>query len=109
MGALLQSEMVMSLIIPNLYMGSYEDASDLKSLSAVNIKGIVSIGCSADVDIDPNTFERLSYSDILDKPEQPILHIMEVTSAFVSRFLTYNSAVLVSRNNIFFTPWRREG
>lgn len=97
----------MSLIIPNLYMGSYEDASNLRSLSAANIDGIVSIGCSTDADIDPNTFERLSYSDILDKPEQPILHILEETATFVRRFLSNNSAVLVSRNNIFFTPWRR--
>ena len=89
----------MSLIIPNLYMGSYEDASDLKSLLAVNIKGILSVGCSAHADVNFDIHEPLSYKDILDKPEQPILHLLEETSAFISRFLTNNTAVLVSLTN----------
>ena len=87
----------MSLIIPNLYMGSYEDACDLISLSAVNVKGIVSIGCSTHADVGSNIYERLSYKDILDKPEQPILHLLGESCAFIDRFLKNNTAVLVSQ------------
>jgi hypothetical protein len=84
----------MTAILPNLYIGSQEDANDVNFIMSKGIMRIISIGCPS-----PNhtmILECLTYEEILDTPEQPILGILQEANLFIQASLTARFAVLVS-------------
>lgn len=86
--------MVMNFVVQNVYIGSLEDANDVESMVKAKITKIISVGCpSPSIMKSP---DHLSFEDILDKPEQPILQILEETNSFLKRAFEDDSAVLVS-------------
>ena len=76
--------------------------SDLKSvtidsLNSYEIGLIISLGCNIDNIIKDSIIdiERASYSQILDQPEQVILHILNDTNILINKAMKTNKNVLV--------------
>ena len=96
----------MSFVIHNLYIGSLEDADDVESMRRQNITRILSVGCSSSN--NSCTVNTLSYEDILDKPEQPIIPILQETNEYIKKSITEGSAILVSsRKGLHLIPSKR--
>lgn len=86
--------MVMNIVTQSIYIGSLEDANDVESMLKANITKVISVGCPSPSTV--TSLDCISFEGILDKPEQPILQILEETNSFLKRALEENSAVLVS-------------
>jgi hypothetical protein len=94
--------MVMDLIYENNELNNKLYISDLNSitidsLNSFDIGLIISLGCNIDNIIKDNVIniERISYSNILDQPEQIILHILNDTNIIINKAMKTNKNVLV--------------
>lgn len=98
--------MVMSFVICDLYIGSLEDADDVEAMKLKNITKLVSLGCSTSE--DSGVVQKLSFENILDKPEQSIIPILTETNEFIKNSIVEGSATLVSDSEeLHFNPTER--
>lgn len=70
----------------------------IDSLNSYEIGFIISLGCNIDNIIKDNTIdniERISYPELLDQPEQIMLHILNDTNMFITNAMKSNKNVLV--------------
>ena len=89
----------MSFVIHDLYIGSLEDADNDEIMRLKNITKLVSLGCSTSN--NSCAVKKLSFEDILDKPEQSIISILTETNEFIKNSIAEGSAILVSNSKNF--------
>lgn len=79
-------------IIPGLYVGNKEVASDASKLSEYQIRKVISLGCTVP---HHEPVEYLGISSLLDTPEALILNILPETTDFIATALKDGVNVLV--------------
>ena len=89
----------MSFVIHDLYVGSLEDADNDEAMRLKNIKKLVSLGCSTSN--NSCAVKKLSFEDVMDKPEQSIVSILTETNEYIRDSIAEGSAILVSDSKNF--------
>jgi len=86
---------MMDAVLPWLWVGSLEAASDGAGLQARGITRIISVGCVPDPPPTPTPEEWLKYPEFLDMPHEPLCSIFAETTAFMQRAKEEGQRVLV--------------
>ena len=85
----------MSLILPNLYLGSLKVASDEQFLKSHKIKHILSVGQFSQFKLKAGVVKRHKMLKVKDNSSEPISEYFWLASEFINEALNNEEGVIV--------------